>query len=659
MINPLLGQPLRLIPYYEPRFCRNGSEACYLHQPTDPIRMQFRQITSGLSPFACDPIFAETGSEEITNGGFTGSASGWTLINANYGSDKVCFDGSGSSSIEQSPVTLDPTKIYKIMITVSGLTSGTFDIIMGGSTIQNIYTDGLYVIDSFPGSFNNVSFVTVDGCNACIDDVSVKQLWPCWAYDNSNFYAFYNSQTQGNKITHIAGSATTFTSAGALIQDDFYQCKIRVQGRTQGTVQMFAGDLDIKSTPISKNGIFTQYLTANQTGASTGDPVDFFFVMSSDFDGTIEYIYPYVLRQDFVCTLMDSNGVPVADLSSHLSYFNDFVTLAFTGLNSILDFNGDHLDYGCYSIGIIDKNGTNYATNGHFDVNSSWFGSCYFGTWFDSGQATGVANGIACTPTELVQANAGMVMGKYYVARFKYKSNFIDAGNNIQLDVCGTTVGNVVPTTSFQTFTSAPFQITNPANQVRFHFDYGDITNGNSMTIDDVEIFAYDQYQTNCINYQLVHKDTYLVMGRTNFIAASGQGSRYGFGFLFQPLNLYIFFLIQRLKLGFRKPKYPDKFSEGEYSTGRHYKSFASSEKVFEVVFEDTGETQHDCLAITIQCPEFYIQRTDGVVVDELAKFHCITDEYAPLYDELGANLTYPSVIQVQHLTDILKISNV
>lgn len=661
-IQTIPDQPLKLGPYLEPRYCEQEDPYCYKHQRLDPMRMQFRNISDGLAPGSCDPTFETIGSELLTNGDFAGSASGWTLTNATYGSDKVCFNGSPTASVLQS-LSFGDFRFYKFIFTVSGITTGTMILTVGGRNIANIIADGTYAVYGYTVLTYDFEFSTVDSCDGCIESASMREMFPCWTYDNINFSINNNLATSGNSITHTPGTATTFTSSAALLEDGYYACKIRVQGRTQGSVQMFAGDIDALSTPITKNGIFTQYLYAHKTGGATGDPVDFYFVMDADFDGTVEYVYENVLRTDFVCTLLQSDGTPIADLSDKLVYSDDYVTLSIAGFQSITDYNNNPIEYGCYKISIIDRGGTSYTTDGEFntpDPQTNWTENDYFVNGIYGNTANAVSDGTGQTNSYINQSLPGLVENDWYVATFKYRANFIDAGNSVEF-VGGTPPGIVTNVLgNWQTLTSPPFQKIGPLTlAVRVKAVFGDDTAGNMISVDDVQVYAISQYVTNCISYQLEHPGTYLVVGRSNFIQAGDSGSGYGFGFLFQPRNLYVFFFIQRLSLGFRKPSYPDKYNAGAYSTGRHYKSFGSSEKILEVAFEAIGEIEHDCLAVMIQCPSFYIQGTDGVWFSENSRYHCITDEYSPNWVEDSKIALADSVIQVQHIQDIVKISNV
>lgn len=659
------NQPLKLQPFYQPTFCKTNDPYCYLHQPGDPLRMQWRQIPSGITPAQCSPFFNASGTELIINGTFTGGAASWVLARATYGSDQVCFDGDIMGGTLTQTISTPPANgsLCQLTFTVSGITTGALQVFLGGTLGFDISVDGTYTVNIVKGSLNDdLVFDGDSGFDGCIDSVSLQQLFPCWVYDNDSFFVSFNSQTFGNKITHIPGTATTFTVDDMLISGNFYQASIRVQGRTTGSVQMFAGDQDLTSTPITQNGTFTQYLTADETGVAVGDPVDFFFVMSDDFDGTIESVFVFELRTDFIVTLIDTDGTPVADLSNRVLYFLDYCTLSFNGLQAITDFNGDPIEYGCYKISVseVGYNG-NYIEGGDFsidDPNPYWNEVNYFVGGIYGGQANAVSTGLGVFDSTIYQPNSlGLEEDVWYIALFKYKANFVDPGTTVEMKVGGTSaiiVNDVL--TTWQNAVSQPFKILSALVTSDVIVTMADDTVGNTVSIDDVQIYQMNQYTTNCINYQAEHPGTYRILGQGNPHAGS-----YGLGFLFQARTITTFFLIQRLELGFRTPHYPINFNDGEYSTGRHFKSFSSSGKVYEVLFSPVGEIEHDAIAATIQCPIFLIEGIIPMIgpgIDE-NRYHCITENYSPNWDDKGENLRADSTIQVQHIEDIIKISNI
>src|SRR5690606_35154358 len=73
------------------------------------------------------------GSELITNGSFTGSATGWTLGTGwAYGTNNVTHTPGTASALEPAtPVSLENGKAYLFTITISGITAGIVSIRRG------------------------------------------------------------------------------------------------------------------------------------------------------------------------------------------------------------------------------------------------------------------------------------------------------------------------------------------------------------------------------------------------------------------------------------------------------------------------------------------------------------------------------------------------
>lgn len=154
-------------------------------------------------------------------------------------------------------------------------------------------------------------------------------------------------------------------------------------------------------------------------------------------------------------------------------------------------------------------------------------------------------------------------------------------------------------------------------------------------------------YQSNCISYQEEHPNTNLLVG---YIVSEGtEDPQYGFGFKFDPFKL-----VQRLEFYFKNPTYPAVFENRNYSTGYIYKSYATSEKVFEVVFSSVGEIEHDAIRIQLLCPEFYMEKDGGTIV----YLNNRSEEYAPDWDKKSGYKFAESRVLIQQRTDVLKLSN-
>ncbi len=150
------------------------------------------------------------------------------------------------------------------------------------------------------------------------------------------------------------------------------------------------------------------------------------------------------------------------------------------------------------------------------------------------------------------------------------------------------------------------------------------------------------EYISNTIKYAESFAGTYLVQGNNN---PTNSIKKHAFGFYFGNH----FYLVQRLFIGFRKPKGAGKFNKERYSTGIHYRSFFEGDKVWELVFGAVSEIEHDAIFVMINCKEFGFLRNGC-----LYRYFNITDEYTPEWDTKGILEVVESRIEVMAQGDAL-----
>jgi hypothetical protein len=116
--------------------------------------------------------------ERVTNGSFTGSASGWTLPTGwSYSSNSVSHNTNGAGGLTQT-VTVNLGERYEITFTLSNVTSGGVVVTFNGVTIGSYTTNGTY---TYRGEVTAVSGIlafnpTATTARLTIDDVSCKIL---------------------------------------------------------------------------------------------------------------------------------------------------------------------------------------------------------------------------------------------------------------------------------------------------------------------------------------------------------------------------------------------------------------------------------------------------------------------------------------------------
>jgi hypothetical protein len=117
-------------------------------------------------------------SELVTNGSFTGSASGWTLgAGWAYGANAVTATAS-NAALSQS-ITLAANAFFLVSFVVSAFAAGTCAVTHGGTSITGlsaIAADGTYTGTFFSAGGAETLAFTGTGFTGTIDNVSVTQL---------------------------------------------------------------------------------------------------------------------------------------------------------------------------------------------------------------------------------------------------------------------------------------------------------------------------------------------------------------------------------------------------------------------------------------------------------------------------------------------------
>ena len=119
---------------------------------------------------------ASTTTERITNGTFTGSASGWTLGSFVYSSNTVIKNANGTGALQQTP-TLNLGERFELTFTISNFTAGTVQASFAGNTFSTLTTAGTYtyrltVLNNNAG----LVFAPSNAARLTIDNVSAKVL---------------------------------------------------------------------------------------------------------------------------------------------------------------------------------------------------------------------------------------------------------------------------------------------------------------------------------------------------------------------------------------------------------------------------------------------------------------------------------------------------
>jgi hypothetical protein len=116
--------------------------------------------------------------ERITNGNFTGSATGWTLPTGwSYSNNSVSHDTNGAGALSQTP-TMQLGERYDVSFTLSNVTSGTVVVNFAGNTIGSYGIAGTYTtrVLCLNASAGLTFAPSIVAARFTIDSVSVKAL---------------------------------------------------------------------------------------------------------------------------------------------------------------------------------------------------------------------------------------------------------------------------------------------------------------------------------------------------------------------------------------------------------------------------------------------------------------------------------------------------
>lgn len=121
---------------------------------------------------------SSTSQERVSNGSFTGSASGWTLPTGwSYSANSVSHNTNGTGGLTQA-ITMSIGERFEVSLTLSNVTVGGVTITVAGSSVGSASTNGTFV---FRGVVTTTSGgITINpsttGTRLTVDDVSVRVL---------------------------------------------------------------------------------------------------------------------------------------------------------------------------------------------------------------------------------------------------------------------------------------------------------------------------------------------------------------------------------------------------------------------------------------------------------------------------------------------------
>jgi hypothetical protein len=328
---------------------------------SDPIEFQIKRSPCGLN-LVCADNTGVLGDEMITNGTFTGSATGWDYGGGSPwipGTNNMTSIGTNDELLWQDIPSLVAGKRYRISFQIVTIEEGALRVQLGqgaGAITSEYYdTAGTKTVDLYFSDIDADKMIAFsgDGFIGEIDNVSIKPITYC--YDGPGWVG-----NEDGTYQHLVGYNTALEAiTDPITQDNIYAIKVQVTGMTEGSVVVNIGTS--AGADILKNGVYPFYLDA---GAGTGVNI----IPTEDFDGVVEILELYEQTELSYIYLVNEAGDEVADLSSFVNYVADRINVRFTA-NDLADrglIEAGVVPDGCYRIaveGICNPANSNLAPN--------------------------------------------------------------------------------------------------------------------------------------------------------------------------------------------------------------------------------------------------------------------------------------------------------
>jgi len=218
--------------------------------------------------------FGSLGTEKVTNGTFTGSASGWTLGSGFvYSSNSVSKTSNGTAALSQN-IGVVLGEIYQLTFDISNLTAGTVTPSIGGVSSPAVSANGSYSVKIIPTNNSVLAFTPSNTARFTIDNISVKKLQDGSIATESLGVGGVNYAPSSTKaminFNHTAGTpgsqrAVQYNNAGTNTWEEYY-----------------FGGVSKAAIGVSSSGEISQW-------ASGGN---YFSWYSKAFNSVIAYLYP-------------------------------------------------------------------------------------------------------------------------------------------------------------------------------------------------------------------------------------------------------------------------------------------------------------------------------------------------------------------------------
>ena len=571
--------------------------ACTLYTTNDYLMAQWKQTPCGNGDNQIvDDDFINANGELVTNGNFTTNATGWTLSGATYDATnkRIQFSGIGQS-LEQSGV-VSAGNTYDVTFTIGGNTNTSLKLLLGGTLHPTYFNSpGTYTVTMVAGGSNTKirfeNYALPPAYNGWIDSISVRlNSWSGGDWTTSNPTLWLNNGDA--TVTKVAGTASDLVGAvDTLPAGAYIRIGINVTNMTAGQLDIVT---DSSKGSITANGFYYFYDSDYNNDNLT-------LSANAAFNGTISQVSVVVYSNYFSVVLRDTKGATDYDLSSYLTYDEDWVTLNYQ-LGSV--------DPSCYELCFYDACGYDVSEELISDPD---FTQAIGGSDWPSSVAT--SGSIAITGGKLVLTQSGIPLTAYVEANPTTWQSF--AGNTFTvIDYDFTTVlAQYTGFTRIQIYDSATGYeltlVTSPAagtqyqGTVNWPYTIGNAsklairiqstgTNGTKIELENMSLIvaAYvpgqmAEYCSNCIE---------ILDGDDCTLWVGGSNGSDAFGFHFAN-NFQVGARVRAMMIN---PKYKGGNKRYANAEGKYTVTQANTGKIYTLFIDYTDEHTHDWLRVAV-----------------------------------------------------------
>lgn len=305
---------------------------------------QYGQLTPALGAFGAYDYATIGTTEKLTNTGFTGSATGWSLTNFTYSANTITHAAASIGQASQT-ITLRPYVNYQLTVVLTTTASGTIDFQLGGATLLD--DTGYYSFDVGTGTFvfnylnqsaTTALFRVLTDINwaGSIDSVSLIEV-------QTDFpYAYYSCPTDDQTFRNPQGFKFGRYNAGNIAIGD-KQTLAMAGNATSWTVAIGSRAL---SSIVSS---FENTAVGAFAGKYTNTDRNCFFGYSAGKYNTIGYALTCL---GYKAGVLNTTGVRNTSVGFHAQFQNtsgsDNVAIGFQALYSQLN-NSNNVSVGSQS----------------------------------------------------------------------------------------------------------------------------------------------------------------------------------------------------------------------------------------------------------------------------------------------------------------------